>query len=156
LSRTDQRFAELNLGRTFPFKYDRRHNLSVAASYNINDRWVLSGDFVFRTGSAYTLPAGRVFASQGGQLYQGIYFDYDRVNSYRLGAHHRLDLSAEYKFRGQRWVKESSLVFGAYNIYSHLNPYFVYVAYDTKTPYPEARQITLLPIVPSVSFQFKF
>lgn len=156
LSRTDQRFPELNQGRTFPFKYDRRHNLAVAATFDLNGRWVLSGNFVFRTGSAYTLPAGRVFASQGGQLYQGVYFDYDRVNSYRLKAHHRLDLSAEYKFKRMRWVRESSLVFGAYNVYSHLNPYFVYVAYDTKSGLPESRQVTLLPIVPSVSFQFKF
>ena len=156
LSRTDQRFQNLNQGRVFPFRYDRRHNLAVTATFDLNKKWTVSGNFVYRSGSAYTLPAGRVLASRGGQLFKGIYFDYDRINSYRLAPHHRLDISAEYNFDRPRWVKKSSLVFGAYNVYSRLNPYFAYVAYDTKSGLPEGRQITLLPFVPSVSFQFEF
>lgn len=155
LSWTEQRFSELNNGNSFPFKYDRRHNVALAASFELSDRWVLSGNFVYRTGSTYTLPTGRLFAAQGGQLYQGVYFDYERVNNYRLGPHHRLDVSASYKLK-PKFFKEAHLVFGAYNVYSHLNPYFVYIANDTPSGLPESRQITLLPIVPSVSFEFQF
>ncbi len=156
LSWTNQRFPSLNSGRAFPFKYDRRHNLALALTYDLSRRLSLSGNVVYRTGSAYTLPAGRMYASLGGELYKGIYFDYDRVNGYRLGAHHRLDLAATYHFRPGKLFKESRLVLSLYNAYSRLNPYFVYVAIDTVTGLPESRQITLLPIVPSLSYHFKF
>jgi hypothetical protein len=154
-SKTEQRFAELNRGRVFPFKYDRRHNLSVAGTLDLNDRWSLGGSFVFRTGSAYTLPAGRLFSAEGSELFKGIYFDYDRINNYRLGAHHRMDVSATYHLRPKRF-KESSLVISVYNAYNHLNPYFVFLTVDTLSGLPETRQVTLLPIVPSLTYSFKF
>ncbi len=156
LSWTKQRFGALNNGETFPFKYDRRHNLALVLIYDLTRRWSLAGNFVYRTGSAYTLPAGRMFASLGGELYKGIYFDYNRVNDHRLGAHHRMDLSATYHFRPSRLFKESKLVLSVYNVYSRLNPYFVFIAIDTVSGLPESRQVTLLPIIPSVSFNFKF
>ena len=155
-STTNQRFAALNRGNAFPFKYDRRHNLAVALTYDLNGRWSLGGNFVYRTGSAYTLPAGRLFASQGGELYKGVYFDYERVNNYRLGAHHRIDAALTYHLKPRKRIKESNLVISIYNIYSRLNPYFVYLTIDTKSGLPESRQITLLPIVPSLTYSFKF
>ena len=155
LSWTRQRFSDLNDGRSFPFKYDRRHNLAIAATLLVNDRWTLSANAVYRSGSAYTLPVGRLYASQGGDLYSGLFFDYDRVNNYRLGDYHRIDLSAVYSLR-PKYFSESELVFSVYNAYSRLNPYFVYMSLDNATGEPIARQVTLLPIVPSVSFNFTF
>lgn len=154
-SKTEQRFNDLNRGRIFPFKYDRRHNLSVAGTFDLTDRWELGGSFVFRTGSAYTLPAGRLYSAEGSELFKGVYFDYDRLNSYRLGAHHRLDLSATYHLRPKRF-SESSLVISVYNAYSHLNPYFVFLTVDTLSGLPETRQVTLLPIIPSLTYNFRF
>ncbi len=156
LSRTDQRFPELNQGRKFPFKYDRRHNLALVGTYDLNHRWTLSGNFVYRTGSAYTLAEGRLFASQGGELYKGVYFDYEGINGYRLGAHHRMDISATYHFNPRDSEKTHNLVLSAYNVYSRQNPYFVHVSIDTASGIPELRQVSLLPIVPSVAYQFKF
>ena len=156
LSRTDQRFPALNSGEVFPFKYDRRHNISIALSYEMSRRWTLSGDFVYRTGSAYTLPNGRLFASQGGELYKSVYFDYDKVNGYRLGAHHRLDVAATYHLNSGRLFKSADLVLSVYNVYNRLNPYFVFINVDTFTGLPESQQITLLPVVPSISYNFKF
>jgi hypothetical protein len=70
----------------------------------------------------------------------------------------RLDLSASnkktVKFFKHRYERE--WVFGIYNAYSRLNPYFVYFEIDALTQKPTAKQVSLLPIIPSVSFNFKF
>jgi hypothetical protein len=158
LSRTDQKFEELNFGKIFPFRYDKRHNLNIAASYALSKRWALSSVFVFTSGAAFTVPTGRVAAQQGGSLFEGNYFIYEARNNVRLAPYHRLDVSAIYKkqrkFFGKKY--DSEWVFGIYNVYSRRNPYFVFFEVNPLTDQPKAQQISLLPIVPSVSFNFKF
>lgn len=157
-SKTTQTFPALNLGQPFPFTYDRRHNLSIVGIYELNKKWSLSADFVFNTGSAYTLATGRVPVFNDGSLYDGIYYDFTGRNNYRLGAYHRLDVSAT-RHKIKVWwghKVETEWVFGAYNLYSRRNPYFVYLTTDPNTRQPQAKQISLLPIVPSVSWNFKF
>jgi hypothetical protein len=41
-------------------------------------------------------------------------------------------------------------------LYSRRNPYFVYLTTDPATRAPVAKQVSLLPIVPGVSWNFKF
>ena len=157
-SKTTQTFADLNFGKSFPFTYDRRHNLSVVGIFELNKKWNFSADFVFNTGSAFTLASGRVPIFEGGTLYDGIYYDFTTRNNYRLGNYHRLDVSASRHKTKTWWSKkvETEWVFGAYNLYSRRNPYFVYLTTDAATKQPVAKQVSLLPIVPSVSWNFKF
>jgi hypothetical protein len=157
-SKTTQTFPELNFGKPFPFTYDRRHNLSVVGIYELNKKWSLSADFVFNTGSAYTLATGRVPVFNDGTLYDGIYYDFTGRNNYRLGNYHRLDVSAT-RHKTKTWWHhkvETEWVFGTYNLYSRRNPYFVYLTTDPATRQPLAKQVSLLPIIPSVSWNFKF
>ncbi|MCW3076340.1 MAG: TonB-dependent receptor plug [Bacteroidetes bacterium] len=160
LSWTFQQFKDLNYGEKFPFKYDRRHVLSVVGTYNLNKHWILSADFVFSTGSAYTLPAARINLANGGSLYDGVYYVYDKRNNYRLNAYHRMDIGATYRknktmFKGKvPFVSE--WVFSIYNVYSHRNPYFVYLTVDPVSQEPKAKQVSLLPIIPGISYNFKF
>ncbi len=158
LSKTEQTFKDLNFGKTFPFAYDRRHNLSLAASYELTKRWTVSADFVFYTGSAFTLPAGRIPVGIDGTLYDGVYYDYTGRNNARLRSYNRLDVSASYKKIRTIFKRkyESEWVFSIYNIYSRQNPYFVYLTTDPVTKQPQAKQVSLLPIVPSIGFNFKF
>ncbi|MDX2281564.1 MAG: TonB-dependent receptor [Saprospiraceae bacterium] len=157
-SKTTQTFPDLNFGQPFPFTYDRRHNLSVVGIYELNKKWSFSADFVFNTGSAYTLATGRVPVFNDGTLYDGIYYDFTSRNNYRLGNYHRLDVSAS-RHKTKTWWQhkvETEWVFGAYNLYSRRNPYFVYLTTDPATRQPLAKQVSLLPIIPSVSWNFKF
>jgi hypothetical protein len=158
LSWTWQQFPELNYGDKFPFRHDRRHDLSIVGSYDFSDRWTFSGTFVYSSGSAYTLPVGRTYVSNGGSLFEGNYFIYEGRNNTRLKPYHRLNLSAIYQKERTLFGKtyESEWVFSIYNIYSRQNPYFVYFDIDPITEKPRAKQVSLLPIVPSVSFNFKF
>jgi hypothetical protein len=158
LSKTTQIFPALNYGKEFPFTYDRRHNLSIAANYELSKTWTFSADFTFYTGIAFTLPAGRAFVADDGSLYDGIYYDYTSRNNSRLRPYNRLDIGfsniKQVRIFGKSYQREWA--FGVYNVYSRQNPYFVYLTTDPITKQPQAKQVSLLPIIPSISFNFKF
>lgn len=157
-SKTEQVFKELNFGKAFPFKYDRRHSLSVTASYQLSKRWSLNTVFVYSSGVAFTVPTGRISTLNSGSIFEGNYYAYDARNNYRLAPYHRLDFSATYKKRTKFFKHpfEYELILGAYNIYSRQNPYFVYFQIDALTTRPTAKQVSLLPIIPGISINFKF
>ena len=158
ISKTTQRFNELNFGKEFPFKYDRRHNLSVTATYLFTKRWNLSAVFVYSSGATFTEPGGRISSLNSAAIFEGNYYVYEGRNNYRLPSYHRLDFSASHKKTGKIFKRyyEREWVFGIYNTYSRKNPYFIYFEIDALTTKPNARQVSLLPIIPGVSFNFKF
>ncbi|WP_301923954.1 TonB-dependent receptor [Ferruginibacter sp.] len=155
LSYTWRKFPALNFGEKYPAKYDRRHDLSVVALYELNKRWKLSATFVYGSGNATTLP--QRFYIVNGVLTQ----EYSRINEYRLPAYHRLDFAGIYspkKNEGRKW--HSEWVFSVYNVYSRKNPYFIYFdqngsAYDGSLKV-QGKQVSLFPIIPAVTWNFKF
>ena len=154
LSWTWQQFPALNGGEVFPAKYDRRHDVSVVASYKFNDKWSASGVFVYGSGNSITLPTGYYFID--GQLEE--YFS--KVNAYRLPAYHRLDLAATYTPQQKtphKW--HGSWTFSIYNVYDRHNPYFLYVdnVGTVKTGIKlTVYEVYILPILPSITYNFKF
>lgn len=155
LSWTWRQFDSLNAGIKYPAKYDRRHDMSVVLNYNLNPKWKIGGVFVYGTGNAATFPER--FYVVGGILTQ----EFSRINAYRLPSYHRADVSATYtpKPNSQKKFK-SSWVFSIYNLYSRLNPYFIYFDQEGDpqqgTQQVKAYQVSLFPIIPSVSWNFKF
>jgi outer membrane receptor protein involved in Fe transport len=155
LSWTWREFPELNGGEKYPAKYDRRHDLSVVATYEGNKRWKFGAVFVYGTGNATSLPERFYFIN--GVLTQ----EYSSINQYRLPAYHRMDLSATYTPQHKKKKRiQSYWVFSVYNIYSRKNPYFIYFN-QSGNPYNgslkiEARQVSLFPVLPSVTWNFKF
>jgi hypothetical protein len=154
LSWTRRKFPDLNNGESYYAKFDRRHDLSVVATYELNKHWKLSAVFVYGSGNATTLPTQ--FYIINGVLTQ----EYSKINQYRLPAYHRLDFSAIYTptYKPNKKI-HGSWVFSIYNMYSRLNPYFIYFN-QTGSPYDgtlkvEARQVSLFPIIPSVTWNFK-
>jgi len=155
LSWTWRKFENLNEGNKYPAKFDRRNDMSIVALYDLNKKWKLSATFVYGTGNATTLP--QRFYVVGGVLSQ----EYSNINQYRLPSYHRLDLSAVLtpKKNAGRKLK-TEWVFSVYNAYSRQNPYFIY--YDqTGSPYDgslkvQAKQVSLFPIIPAVTWNFKF
>jgi hypothetical protein len=155
LSWTWRQFPQLNGGEKFPAKYDRRHDLSLVGMYDLSKKWKLSAVFIYGTGNATTLPVR--FYIINGVLTQ----EYSKVDQYRLAAYHRLDVAATYTPvpKKKRWLR-SSWVFSIYNTYSRLNPYFVYFDQEG-SPYNNtlkvtAKQVSLFPIIPSVTWNFSF
>ena len=168
ISKTERTFKDLNNGDAFPAKYDRRHDLSVVASYKLNKRWVFSGAFIYATGNTLTLPTSWYVQNQD------LLFNYGQRNSTRMSPYHRLDISAtwygkEYKERinpdtGEAFqVKKklkSNVAISVYNVYNRANPYFLYV--DNDGDFLEGdfeikvKQVTLFPIIPSITWNFEF
>lgn len=155
LSWTWRQFPDLNNGQKFPAKYDRRNDLSVVGTYDLNKQWKFSVVFVFASGNATSYPE-KFYVVQG-TLTQ----DFSRINQYRLPPYNRLDLAAIYTPK-QRITKKlhSSWVFSVYNVYSRLNPYFIYFD-QTGNPYDgslqvQAKKVSLFPILPSVTWNFHF
>lgn len=159
LSKTTQQFAELNYGNPFPASFDRRHNLALVGTYDLNKHWTFSADFVFSSGKPYTLPAGKVIINGGASLYDQYYYDYTNRNNSRMRVYNRLDLSAINRKQCKIFHKykyEREWILGLYNAYSRNNPYFVYLTIDQLTKQPQAVQVSLLPIIPAISYNIKF
>ena len=155
LSWTWRKFPDLNGGEKYPAKYDRRNDLSLVGSYELNKHWKLSAVFVYASGNATSFP--EKFYIIEGTLAQ----DYSSINKYRLPAYHRLDLAAVYTptYKPQKKI-HGSWVFSIYNVYSRLNPYFIYFD-QTGSPYDgtlqvTAKKVSIFPIIPSVTWNFHF
>jgi len=155
LSWTWRKFADLNEGNKFPGRFDRRHDMSLVGNYQLNKKWKFSSVFVYGTGNAFTMPE-RFFLLEGVLTQQ-----FSNINQYRLPAYHRLDFSAIYNpvQRKQRKIR-TEWIFSVYNAYSRLNPYFIY--FDQRGSAlqgnleVDARQVSLFPVIPSVTMNFKF
>lgn len=155
LSWTWRKFPALNDGLKYPAKYDRRHDLSIVGTYELNKKWKFSSVFVYGTGNATSLPERFYFIN--GVLTQ----EYSSINKYRLKPYHRVDLSATYTPVPKKKRKlENYWVFSLYNTYSRMNPYFIYFNQSgdpfTGSQKIEARQVSLFPLLPSVTWNFKF
>lgn len=155
LAWSNRKFPALNNGNTYPAKFDRRHDLSLVGTYDLNSKWKLSAVFVYATGNATSLP--EKFYLVEGVLTQ----QYSKINQYRLSPYHRLDFSAVYTpvpKKERKW--KGSWVYSIYNVYSRKNPYFYYYAQEGSafagTLQVQAKQVSLFPIIPSVTYNFKF
>lgn len=158
LAWTWRQFDDINEGRKFPGRNDIRHEVSTVLQYKVSPKFSLSANWIYATGNVTTLPVGRF-------LYQGVHDDklreipvYQERNTFRLRDYHRLDLGIKYSMQ-HRWG-ESYLQVGAYNIYNRRNPYHIYFIFNEDTPQGDvpysAKQLSLFPIIPSLTYSFKF
>jgi len=153
LSWTDRQFDELNNGKRFPYKYDRRHDFSIALTHRI-ENLEMSCAWVYGTGNCVTLPVGIYHAdipiSGTGDIR---FYDYGERNSYRMKAYHRLDLSITVTFVNKKWG-EHKVAVGLYNAYNRKNPFYIDI--ENITEKHKFVQYSLFPIIPSISYHFKF
>ena len=132
---TRRTFPELNDGRPFPPKHDRRHDLSFVASYKVG-AWRLGASLAYASGQAFTPPS-----EPSAQL-----------NSARLLPYHRLDVSASRSF--ELWRTASEFYVQIFNVYSRRNEWFLQL--DSVDPEVDPRKIKQLPIIPTLGFNFNF
>ena len=168
ISWTNRQFDEVNFGKKFPYKYDRRHDINVAITYQPGDNVSYSMSWVFGTGNAVSLPISKYLVIDPNSRWWSTrnyttYVEYyGGRNQYRMNAYHRLDLSASWT-KKKSWG-ERTWSLGAYNAYNHKNPFFL--LFDEKaytnpstgaTEYKtQLVQYSLFPIIPSFTYSFKF
>jgi len=149
-SKTERKFEEINHGKTFPAKNDRRHDISVVTQYQLNKYWSFSTNWVFYSGNAATFPAGKY------QLDNTSVNLYTERNGYRMPDYHRLDVAATYRFISKK-LKHAELVLSIYNLYNHENAYSIDFKPNENNPAEmQAVQLTLFKIIPSITFNFQF
>ena len=166
-AKTMRIFEEVNNGKAYPTRWDRRHDLNVVLMYTLSPRVDLGFVFVYATGNAITLPISRYFFE--GNLVEV----YGERNSFRMAPYHRADFSLNVKGKLTRSrfdaelnqvVEEprkfrSSWNFSVYNLYNRMNPYFIYFASKDNNNggfQITARQVSLFPILPSITWNFEF
>ena len=167
-SKTMRQFPDINQGREFASRWDRRHDLSLVLAYEPGKRWSFGATFVYATGQAVTLPVNRYFIE--GRLVS----EFTDRNGYRMAAFHRLDLAATLSNKTTKTKKDkatgdvttvqkrwrSSWTFGVYNAYNRMNPYFIF--FDAAGNPADgdfqvlAKQVSLFSVLPSVTWNFKF
>lgn len=153
-----RQFDEINGGKRFPFRYDRRHDISVVVSHEWNKRISITGAWVYGTGNAITIPQYRynpVFFFQGGRGFLEIEGS-EAKNSFRMRPYHRLDVNVEIHNKKNEFRKwKSSWNIGIYNIYNRNNPYFINSGFNQEGQ-RVFKQISIFPFIPSFSYKFKF
>lgn len=169
-SKTMRKFPEIDNGVVFPAKYDRRHDLSVALQYDINEKWNVGVIFVYATGNAISLPERRYYSFTENRLVTV----WSSRNGYRMIPYHRGDISFTYTGKknktlidpdsGKEIQKQkriqSSWNFSVYNVYNRKNPYFIFFDYSgdlsNNTLKVDGYQVSLFPVLPSITWNFKF
>jgi hypothetical protein len=152
----DQEGQMINFGRPFHAKYDREHDLSITLQYQINKKWDIAATFVYGTGTRGTIGLQKyddwlynnMFTSRTST--STVNFISER-NNYKMPDYHRLDLGATCHLPDKKhkdW--EHILNMSVYNVYCNFNPFLVYPSGN------KLYKLSLFPILPSLSYTFKF
>lgn len=167
LAKSDRYFPDIQATK-YPAKYDRRHDLTLVGSYELNKHWTFGFSFIYASGNTLTLPNSWYFNNQD------LLFNYGPRNSTRMAPYHRLDLSATWydkptKTRVDKKTGEKievlkkfrqNVAFSVYNVYNRANPYFLYIDNNgsiTSNDFKiSVKQVSLFPILPSITWNFEF
>ena len=157
LSWSNRQFDSLNFGDPYPYIYDRRHDIGLAVTHKFNEKVDIGIVWVFGSGYATTL-AQQTYLGVNGLSIGGntAYEPIEHIearNDYRMPAYHRLDLGVNVHKKREKW--ESTWSFGLYNAYSRQNAFYLFFEEGddgTRT----LNQLSLFPVLPSISYSFKF
>ena len=171
LSWSTRQFDGLEGGAAFPYRYDRRHDVSAVLTHRFNRRLTLGATWVYGTGQAVTLATARFYENgllDPGQLQQldprstapivlPELRQYGARGGYRLAPYHRLDVALSWETGGLPFVRgdAGTLVVGVTNVYNRHNPYFLFAAQDAAGS-RSYRQASLFPILPALAYRFRF
>lgn len=168
-SKTERKFPNINYGQTFPAKYDRRHDVSIVLTHKFNDRFDIGATWVYGSGNTATVgfshyPVAPIPNSwgSGSKLRH-----YSTRNNYRLPAYQRMDVGMNFHKQKKHGIRTWSI--SAYNAYNQKNPFIIYWKEDYNNPViiedgnysyytyeKKLVKLSIFPIIPSVSYSFKF
>lgn len=167
LSKSERVFPDgtINLGRPYPYKYDRRHALDIVVNHKFSDRVDISASWVFASGGWMTVPMRetRVLLPDAEYIYDSSVNYSSGRNNYNLPPSHRLNLGVNLR-RPTKRGGESVWNFSLYNAYNAMNPNFIFYNYSTYDNPEETverdvvflTKVTVLPILPAFSYTLTF
>lgn len=151
-SRAYRTIAEINNGNPYPAPYDKPHDISVVANFEISPKITFSANWVYATGVPATFPSGRY------EVMGTIIPLYTERNAFRYPDYHRLDLALTYRPRAnttRKWQGEWNL--SIYNAYNRKNAWAINFVQDEQNPnITYAEKTYLFSILPAITYNFKF
>jgi hypothetical protein len=158
LSWTWRQFAEINGGEPLHPRYDRRHDISVVIVHRLSPRLSFSATWIYGTGNYTSLAVGR-FGVQDVVGGTRVAPEFLGRNGYQMPPTHRMDWGLVWKLRPR--YGETDLTFSLYNVYSRRNPFFIFYEENRNKATGEvlsftSKLVSLFPIVPAVTYNFKF
>jgi len=167
---SDRQFAELNHGKRFPSKYDNRHKINVVVNYKINSIFELNGSWTYITGNRMTLMLEDylIFSANGfdpslapTDPFQNEWVNYyEERNNIRLPAYHRLDFGMNI-YRPYKKGRTGIWGIGIWNVYNRMNPIMIrtntmYSDSEKRKVSPHFQTVGLFPLIPSITYTYKF
>jgi hypothetical protein len=156
LSWAHRKFEDLNHGKAYYAKFDRRHDLSLVGGYEFTKRFSISAVFVYSSGQRFTPVVGNYLVPNSSYTSIDVLPIYGDKNSYSFPSTSRFDINMIFKTREKRkYLKyEGEWHLGAYNLFNRAQPTRVeVVATDTGYKY-QAKG--LFGFIPFVAYNFKF
>ena len=163
MAKTDRQFDNLNFGKPYPFKFDRRHDIAIVISHFINDKIALSGTWVYSTGSALTIPEGIINVYDHDNSHLGwnypIIDEFKHKNNFRMPAYHRLDFGMNFTKEKKKGLRTWNV--SIYNVYNRRNPFTVFYQLNSDPSNSTQKTFSLMKFsifqfIPSVSYSYKF
>jgi hypothetical protein len=153
----------LNGNREYKARQDKPIDFSLAMSYQIKPRWMLSMNMLYASGLMITTPTS-FYYYRGSQVPV-----YSEQNNDRLPNYKRVDVACDFKLNKTKGNFEHHLVLSVYNLLGQKNPSFLYF---TKTENSEgdlvvpvdkanlqeqiATQRYIFSVFPSLTYNLKF
>lgn len=141
----------INFGEWYSTPYDKTHDISLYATYELNEKWDFNTNFVYQTGQPTNYPVGQF-------EFQGLTTPYYGLrNQERLPDYHRIDIAATLTPRKNKNRKmQAEWVFSIYNMYNRRNAASINFRRNQDTGVNEAVRTSIFGIVPAVTYNFKF
>lgn len=152
-SRSFRRFDDINNGKPFPDRYDRRWSSTVTGQYKFDSKWSAGMNFIYGTGMAITLAESK-FVNPG-SIFPVLGLAYSERNAFRLPAYHRMDITINYRL-AEKENFNHSLSLNLYNVYNRTNPFYITVVKEPVNQVLKFKQFSLFKFFPSVSYRFAF
>ena len=159
LSKSDRIFPTINAGKSFPFRYDRRHNINLVLNHRFSKKFDMSTTWTYASGGVTTLGERTVaMSSPTGEVYEAEHVP--SRNNFRLPASHTLNLG--FNLHKPHYRGESVWNLSIYNAYNHMNPNFVvkdtdsFFRGDEYVMRAKLVKLTILPIFPSIGYTRTF
>lgn len=155
LSWSNRQFDEINGGRWFPARYDRRHNGAIVAQYAFSKRWAASMVWEYISGSRFTPVIGQYALLAPTLTGADLIPVYSEINQVKLAASHRLDIGLKLKSKPGRKFQWQWFA-GVYNLYNRANPIGINIEQNETDGSLRYTQPGLFGLIPFLSYGFKF
>lgn len=155
LAWSHRQFDEINGGKWFPSRYDRRHNGAIVAQYAFNKRWAVSLVWEYISGSRFTPVIGQYILLAPTLTGADLIPVYSGINEVKLAPSHRLDIGLKFKSKPDRKFQWQWFA-GVYNVYNRANPIGINIEQDETDGSLRYTQPGLFGLIPFLNYGFRF